>query len=149
MASTLRAFLFAPARRAHAADLAQLQGVVKRLSAATLIDAAYRRSGGRLTAFLFAQGVVVGAMGNLFASALGHFVDRGAQAFAWPDAAWILIGCLSLGLIVLMTIGALRRYRQNAEVEAVLVGELHRRGGASIDDAADPEELMLFRDPGA
>ena len=61
MRSRVRAFLFAPSRRAHQADVVQLGRVVGKLSTATLVDAAYRRSGGRLTAFLFAQGIVVGA----------------------------------------------------------------------------------------
>ena len=137
----LRAFLYAPSPRMHRENMTRLGGFVPRLTDAEVMDAAYRHSGGRQNAFAFAQGIVVGALGNLFASALGHFIDRQGPESA-ADAWWLLVGVLSLGIMASMATGALIRYRQNTQVERLFLNELRRRGGSAIDDANDPDELF-------
>ncbi|MES2154157.1 MAG: hypothetical protein V4510_03390 [bacterium] len=139
----LRAFLFAPSAASHRRDVEEIRGFLPALSTTQVMDSAYRRSGARQSAMGFAQGVVVGALGNLFASALGHFIDRsGSTPWAWPDAAWAAIGLVAILVIVSMTIGAFRRYRQNTQVEALFLAEFRRRGGRADDDREDPDELL-------
>lgn len=137
----LRAFLYAPSGKAHQIEVARVQGSVAQLRTVELVELAYRRSAGRLNALFFAQGVVVGALGNLFASALGHFID-GPVGLTPRDGAWIGIGVLSLTVMATMAAGAVRRLRQDHRLEAVFVAELTRRGGTAADDAADPEGFM-------
>jgi hypothetical protein len=144
MAGVFRSFVFAPSRASHEADLQRIRALAGRLSTGEVVESAYRRSSGRLNAFFFAQGVVVGAMGNLFASALGHFIDRPANAAAWQDEAWIAVAAVSLGLMLTMGAGAMRRYRQNGEVERLFLAELQRRGGESSDDSLDPDDLVAL-----
>lgn len=143
----LRSFLFAPAHAVHRRELRQMGSFLPKLSASEVMEGAYRRSASRQNAFVFAQGAVVGAMGNLFASALGHFIDR-AGALNWRDGLWALLLVGSAGLIISMTWGAVRRYRQNSEVEALFVQELVRRGGMATDDKGDPDELLEMGPPG-
>lgn len=144
----LRAFFFAPSKDVHRQDVAAVQGLLPKLSAVELIEGAYRRSGGRQASFYFAQGIVVGALGNLFASSLGHFIDRADIPLAWPDVAWSIVGFVSLGVMVGMAWGSVQRYRQNSQVERLFLRELRRRGGTASDDSDDPDELFL-RGPGA
>jgi hypothetical protein len=123
--------------------VAAVQGLLPKLSAVELIEGAYRRSGGRQASFYFAQGIVVGALGNLFASSLGHFIDRSATSLVWPDLAWSLVGLLSLGVMAGMAWGSTQRYRQNSQVERLFLRELRRRGGTASDDTDDPDELFM------
>jgi hypothetical protein len=139
----LRAFFFAPSPRVHRSDLAAVQGLLPNLSAVELIEGAYRRSGGRQASFYFAQGIVVGALGNLFASSLGHFIDRGGGALRGPDVAWAFVGALSVGVMAGMAWGSVQRYRQNSQVERLFLKELRRRGGSASDDSDDPDELFV------
>lgn len=139
----LRSFFFAPSPRSHVQDVKVIAGLLPRLPAAEVIEGAYRRSGGRQASFYFAQGVVVGAMGNLFASSLGHFIDRPGGPWTGPDSAWTALGVATLAAMGAMAAGAVRRYRQNAQVEAMFLAELRRRGGAASDDVEDPDELLL------
>ncbi|MEA3203610.1 MAG: hypothetical protein QOI63_1289 [Thermoplasmata archaeon] len=143
----LRAFFFAPSNHVHAQDVEAIRGLLPRLSAVEVVEGAYRRSGGRQASFFFAQGILIGAMGNLFASSLGHFIDRGAGAWGLPDTAWAGVGLLSLGAMATMTWGAVRRYRQNAHVEALFLQELRQRGGAASDDSQDPDDLVARSPP--
>jgi hypothetical protein len=138
----LRAFFFAPPADVHAEDVRAVEGLLPKLSPLELIEGAYRRSGGRQASFYFAQGIVVGALGNLFASSLGHFIDR-VGAWRLPDAAWALIGAVSLGAMAAMAWGAVRRYRQNSQVERLFLRELRRRGGTASDDTQDPDDLFM------
>ncbi len=140
----LRAFLYAPSRRSHAGEVARLQALLPNLPTPEVVESAYRRSAGRLNALFFAQGVVVGALGNLFASAVGHFIDRpaGLQAWAWQDDAWVAIGVLSILVMATMAAGAFQRLRQDHRVEAMFLAELTRRGGTATDDGGDPEDLV-------
>jgi hypothetical protein len=138
----LRSFFFASSPRIHAQDLAAIQGLLPKLPAGEVIEGAYRRSGGRQASFYFAQGIVVGAMGNLFASSLGHFIDR-VGAWSGSDLAWAGVGILALAAMAAMAWGAARRYRQNSQAESLFLGELRRRGGMASDDTEDPDELLL------
>jgi len=105
------------------------------------MESAYRHANSRQTAFAFAQGAIVGTLGNLFASGLGHWIDRGwSPPFTLGDGIWILVGLVSLGTIVSMTAGAIRRFRQNTEIEAMFLNEVHRRGLVS-EGPEDPDEL--------
>jgi hypothetical protein len=141
MAGLTRAFLFAPSREHHETDLHRIEAALPRLSDADLMDAAYRRSGSRQAAFAFAQGAVVGTLGNLLASAVGHFIDR-AGAWTRGDTAWLSLGVTALGVVVLMTVGALRRHEQNLAVEARFLVELRRRGFEVESASDDPDELL-------
>lgn len=142
-----RAFLFAPPPDTHRHEVEAIKEFLPKLSTLEVMEGAYRRSAGRQNAFIFAQGAVVGAMGNLFASALGHFIDRSGP-WAWRDIPWLGLLALSFGLMASMTYGAVRRYRQNSEVEQVFVAELVRRGGRATDDAGDPDDLLEMGPPG-
>ena len=139
----LRSFLFAPSARIHAQDTKAIRLLLPKLPASELIEGAYRRSDGRQASFYFAQGIVVGALGNLFASSLGHFIDRSAGPWNWPDVAWGFVGVLSIGVMVAMTAGSVSRYRHNSQVEQLFLQELRRRGGSANDDRDDPDELFV------
>lgn len=140
----LRTFLFAPAPAAHQAEMRALAKLLPQFSDGTVIDAAYRRSQSRQVAFTFAQGVVVGALGNLFASAVGHFIDRAAAPWSVPDSLWTIAAMLSLALMGSMTWGAVRRHRQNAEAERLFLAEVQRRGGLALEEA-DPDDVFAAR----
>jgi len=137
----LRAFLYGPSRRTQRFEYEATARIVGTLGTVELVEAAYRRSAGRLNALFFAQGVVVGALGNLFASAAGHFIDR-AGRWVWQDDVWLGMALLTLFVMTTMAVGALERLRQDHRLEGLFTAELKRRGGAVTDDASDPEELL-------
>lgn len=141
MAGLIRAFLLAPSQAEHRRHRAAVAAFLPNLSDAAVMESAYRHSGTRQTAFAFAQGAVVGTMGNLFASALGHWIDRGtAGGSPMADAAWTLVGVISIGVIASTTWGALRRFRFNTEIENLFLVEVRRRGGILADETADVDE---------
>jgi len=138
----LRAFFFAPSSHIHDQDVEAIHAVLTQLPASEIIEGAYRRSGGRQASFYFAQGIVVGALGNLFASFVGHFIDRVGR-WTLGDTLWCAVGGLSVLVMTTMTWGAVRRYRQNAQVEALFLNELKRRGGTASNDSDNPDDLFL------
>ncbi|MFO1532679.1 MAG: hypothetical protein ABR562_03125 [Thermoplasmatota archaeon] len=140
MSGLLRAFLLAPSRAEHRRHQDAVAAFMPHLSDAEVMEAAYRHSGARQTAFAFAQGAVVGTMGNLFASAVGHFIDRGAGTPTGGDAAWAALGLASILLIGSTTWGALRRHRLNTEIERLFLREARRRGGTFAEETADVDE---------
>jgi hypothetical protein len=140
----LRAFLFAPSKAEHERFKSAMQGMLPKFPLGSVSEAAYRHAGAQANAFAFAQGVVVGALGNLFASSIGHWIDRPAGTpFMWGDAAWTAIGLASLLVIASMTWGALRRWRFNREIGDLFLGELRRRGLHVTESGDDPDELEV------
>ena len=141
LAGLLRAFLFAPNPAEHVRYRKALERLLSGLPDSVVVESAYRHASTRQAAFAFAQGAIVGTMGNLFASSLGHWIDRrGSLNFTLGDGVWTLVGLAALGTIVSMTAGAIRRFHQSTEIEAIFLAEARRRGLVS-EGSEDPDEL--------
>ena len=138
MAGIVRAFLFGPSHAEEEAHRASVERTLPDLPDPLVAESAYRHSGSRQASFAFAQGAVVGALGNLLASSIGHFVDDAGHSGA-RDAIWGVLGVVSLAIIASTTMGALRRFRFNTQVEDLFVHELQRRGDPGAALAEDDE----------